>query len=286
MDLKHELSTKGYAIVKNVLNREQITQARQYFDDWLTANPQLKALHPVIDPHGIFKYGEVGHQRHAWYIRTLDAVQQPFREIWGTDKLVVGFDGCCWIPSDTKKADAIWTHTDQAPNSKGFHCVQSFVSLTNNKARTLVVYEGSHLLHEPYMTQNGIKGTKNWHMIDHAYLSTIAHTKRTLNVDAGDMVLWDSRTFHQNQYGGDTDEERIVQYVCFLPKRHPKNTAKMTEKRLKYFNERRTTSHWAYPITVNGKQPQNYGNPNLVVDYDALIKPDLSEFEEKIKLII
>ena len=34
----------------------------------------------------------------------------------------------------------------------------------------------------------------------------------------------------------------------------------MQKKRRNYFNNRRTTSHWAYPIRVNGLQAQTYGN--------------------------
>jgi len=112
------------------------------------------------------------------------------------------------------------------------------------------------------MTDNGITGSKNWEKIDKKMLRSISSTKRVLHVKAGSMVFWDSRTFHQNQYGR-VGEERIVQYISMLPKFDPKNTPKMTEKRKKYFKERRTTSHWAYPIIVNGKLPQTYGNKSF-----------------------
>ena len=231
--LRETLNTQGYAVVENVLNEAQIAEATGYFRNWLSSNPQLTTNHARIDPHGIFKFGEVGHQRHAWYIKTLDAVQEKFREIWETNQLVTGFDGSCWIPSDYAGKDKIWTHTDQAADTKGFNCVQGFVALTSNEERTLVVYEGSHLLHERYMEEKNITGKKNWLLIDHTYLATIAEQKRVLKVKAGSLVLWDSRTFHQNQYGK-PGEERIVQYVCFLPKYNKLNTKKMSEKRAKY----------------------------------------------------
>ena len=181
--------------------------------------------------------------------------------------------------------DKIWTHTDQAADTKGFNCVQGFVALTSNEERTLVVYEGSHLLHERYMKEKNITGKKNWLLIDHTYLATIAEKKRVLKVKAGSLVLWDSRTFHQNQYGK-PGEERIVQYVCFLPKNNKLNTKKMSEKRMKYFQERRTTSHWPYPLHVNGKQPQTFGNDTLLIDYEKLVPPILDDLEEKIKMIV
>lgn len=284
---KESLATKGYAIIENCISAEQVVVAKQYFSEWLTNNPELAQKHNKIDPHGIFKYGQVGHQRHAWYLKTLEEVQAPFRAIWDTTELTTGFDGSCWIKSDYKRKlkEPIWTHTDQAPNTKGLACVQGFVALTSNKERSLVVYEGSHLLHETYMAEKNIKGTKNWLLIDHAYLARIAHTRKVLEVSAGSLVLWDSRTFHQNQYG-EMGEERIVQYVCFLPKQHAKNTVTQQKKRLKYFEERRTTSHWPYTLHVNGLQPRTFGNTDLLIDYSQLVAPILADLEEKIHKLL
>ena len=293
---KESLRINGYAVIENVLTADEVATAKQYFQDWLENTPELKEKHAKIHPHGIFKFAEVGHQRHAWYIKTLDQVQAPFKAIWSCDELTTGFDGSCWMKSDCNKRDTIWTHTDQAPDTKGLACVQGFVALTSNKERTLVVYEGSHLLHEAYMLEKEITGKKNWLLIDKDYLARIADKKRALVVPAGSLVLWDSRTFHQNQYGTSAagtstagtsaGEERIVQYVSFLPKKHPQNTAAQQKKRLKYYNERRTTSHWAYPLNVNGLQPQAYGNPDMLIDYSKLNPPNLSDLEDKINLLL
>ena len=277
LQAKADLALQGYAILENVLTPQQVATATQYFKDWLAANPTLVENHKKNDPHGIFKFAEVGHQKHAWYLKTLPEVQLPFQVLWDTPDLTTGFDGSCWIPPLFNSRDSIWTHTDQAPDTKGLTCVQGFVALTSNTQRTLVVYEGSHLLHAPYMADHGITGKNNWLLIDHAYLASIAHRKKVLTVPAGSLVLWDSRTFHQNQYGT-PGEERLVQYVCFLPKQHPMNTPAMRKKRVKYFQERRTTSHWPYPLRVNGKQPQTYGDNTRAIDYAQLAPPDLTEF--------
>jgi hypothetical protein len=116
--------------------------------------------------------------------------------------------------------------------------------------------------------------------------------KRVLHVPAGALVLWDSRVFHQNQYGN-PGEERMVQYVCFLPKAHPKNTPSMQKKRMKYLIERRTTSHWPVPLRVNGLQPQVYGDESKKIDYEKLKQiqeetgvSDLSAYMEEIKKLI
>jgi hypothetical protein len=285
MKAKMELAAQGYAIIENVLSPAEVAIAKTSFYAWLEANPELKAKHRKIDPHGIFKYGGVGHQWHAWYIKTLPAVQAAFRVLWDTDALTTGFDGSCWLPSTFNGKDKIWTHTDQAPDTKGLVCVQGFVALTSNEERTLVVYEGSHLLHERYMQEKNLTGKKNWQLIEHEYLARIADKKRVLKVAAGSLVLWDSRTFHQNQYGA-VGEERIVQYVCFLPKAHKSNSKSQQAKRLKYYEDRRTTSHWPYPLSVNGLQPRTYGDKALLIDYTQLPAPQLDDLDAKIRLLL
>jgi hypothetical protein len=98
------------------------------------------------------------------------------------------------------------------------------------------------------------------------------------------MVFWDSRTFHQNQ--GKGNEERLFIYICMLPRNHPKNTKAQITKRQKYYKERRTTSHWPYPIHVNGKQPRTYGNTSMLIDYSKIIQPQLEDLEEEIQKLL
>lgn len=284
--IKQELAQNGYCIIPDILSTDEILHAKKLFYKWKESVPNLDSLHNIIDPHGIFKYHEVGHQEHAWYIRTRPTVIDIFKKLWNSDELIVSFDGSCYIPTEFSKKDNIWTHTDQAPNSKGLQCYQGFVSLTDNKERTFVVYEGSHNYHEQYFKEKNINNSKNWQLIDHEKLNEMQNSKKILNVSAGSLVLWDSRAFHQNQYGKANSEERIVQYVCYLPKTHPKNTKSQQIKRLKYLENRRTTSHWPSPINVNGKQPQTFGDDSKLIDYSKLPVPNLEPFADIIKTLI
>ena len=284
-DVQKSLKEKGYAVVKNVLTPDEIKRAREMFDEWRASVPNLDKQHNIVDPHGIYKHHEVGHQRHAWFVRTRRNVQEVFKKLWHTDELVVSFDGSCYIDKECRKKDNCWTHTDQAPNSVGLKCIQGFVALTENKERTLVVYEGTHLEHEKYFKENGIKGTKNWFKFDEHYITSLKARRRVLHVPAGALVLWESRTYHQNQYGN-PGEERLVQYVSYLPKNNPKNNEKMQKKRRDYFDTRRTTSHWAYPISVNAKQPQTYGDKSREIDYSLLPSPDLSDMMPEIEKLL
>lgn len=279
------LKTHGYVVVPNVLSSTEIEFATSSFHTWRTSVHNLDVQHVQIHQHGAYKYHQVGHQYHAWYIRTNPNVIRAFQTLWKTTELVTSFDGTCYIPETWHKRDTIWTHTDQAPIVKGNVCYQGFVSLTSNKERTFVVYDGSHIQHEEYFHTRSNSSKVNWQKIDKTWLHEHYDKKRVLHVNAGDLVIWDSRTFHQNQYGR-VPEERIVQYVCFLPKQSPKNTVKMQKKRLEYFQERRTTSHWPYPIRVNTKQPNTYGNKTRYIDYTTLPEIDLGNLEPKIQMLL
>ena len=254
-----DLEEKGYAVVKGVLSEEKVQTASKLFYEWINEVPKQDTFYGMI---------KEGHQKHNWFIKTDPDVQAVFKKLWNTDDLVTGFDGTCWIPRSYNAIDTCWTHTDQAAAKKGLHCVQGFVSLTANTERTFVAYEGSHLLHETYMKDRGLTGARNWRLIDPEYLKDLKRV--VVKVNAGDMVLWDSRTFHQSQYG--TNEERLVQYVCFLPRNHEGNTPGQQRQRLKYFKNRRTTTHWPYPLCVNPKE--------------LFLDADLSEYEQRIKCII
>ena len=283
--IKKELTNNGYIVIENILNKEEIDYCRDEFFKWKSNINDHDYLHNLIDPHGIYKYFKVGHTRYAWFIRTHVKVQEVFKKIWETDELVVSFDGSCYLNNKINKVDNCWTHTDQASNCSELKCYQGLVSLTDNIDRTLVVYEGSNNLHKKYFEERNITNSRNWNKICPKYLESIKDCKRVLNIKAGSLVLWDSRTFHQNQYGK-LQEERLVQYICFLPKKNKNNSEKMREKRLKYFDEQRTTSHWPYPIKVNGLQPQRYGDTKRVIDYSNIPNNNLEDYMEKILKII
>lgn len=286
--IKYNLDTFGYCIIPNSLDPNEIFQAKEMFYDWIDSIPNFDFIHNKINPHNILKYHQVGHQEFAWYLRTKPQIIQIFADLWNTtiNNLVVSFDGACYIKQNNSKFNTkCWTHTDQSPKQKGLVCYQSFISLTDNIYNTLIVYEGSHKLHKEYFKSiNKENDSKNWHIIQKSFLDSIKHTKKILNVPKGSLVIWDSRTFHQNIHSN--KEERIVQYISMLPKNHSKNTPSQQKKRLKYFNQLRTTSHWPYTIKVNSLQPQTYGNSELLIDYSKLSKPNLNNYLNTIKNLI
>ena len=295
-EASQDLEEKGYCVVRNVLRREEVEKTKKLFFEWYNSIPGLKDL---PRPHGIFKHHEVSHQKFAWYVKTNRRVRDLFGKLLKVkdtqNDLVTSFDGCCYMEKGFQKVDTNWTHTDQS--SSIFECIQGFVALTKNKKRTLIVYEGSHKKHaetvqasKDHCIRLGKTIKSNWHIATPDSLEKMAHSKRCLELSPGDVALWDSRTFHQNEYGlfGEEEEveERLIQYTSYKRKHDPGNTLCEQKKRRKYFLDKRVTSHTAYKLKVNGLQPQTYGNDSRLIDYSLLSKPDLTEYQGEIDRIL
>lgn len=286
---KSHMEEHGYAIIPSVLNEREISEYISLFRTWFK-DEEVNNFHKYMSNNGIFKYFEAGHQRFAWNLRTNPVILRIFEALWDTDELVCSFDGCCYFPKEYNKEPSYWTHTDQSPKKKGMHCIQSYVSLTDNDHRTLVVYDGSHKLHEHYFMSRGIDTDSDWHVLDKTFVKSIKHTEKTLHVKKGDMVIWDSRTFHQNTCGvPDCNEERLVQYLCYLPKNSENNNEEQTLLRKMCFNKKIMTSHWPYPIIPVNKQPTwlyAYHNIDYRIDYKRVGRPNLEDLLPEIEKLL
>lgn len=290
--IKYELRTNGYVLIPDVLSKGEVTEYKADFHNLMEKNAHIAELHPRTGVHGIFKYGPFAQSLMRSKIVTNEKVIGVFADLYGTKNLVVGQDGCAYIPPEAKAiAKSVWTHVDQAPSSydavedeasmtltneyeNGKKCIQGFVALTENKERTFRIYPKSHVETRKWFLRAGITGTKNWHKLTRDELEGKEYID--LHVRAGSVVLWDSRSWHQGTNSA-VGEERLVVYVCMLPRENPLNTAKQAEKRLKYFAEKRITSHWPYTVHVNGDQPQNYGDKTMMIDYERVVYDELPE---------
>ena len=292
-EIKYHLDKDGYVVVPNVLNKDEVEEYKTEFFKWFNNAPGLKEYHAKHETNGIFKFYEVAHQRFAWLVRTNPKVVDIFKSIWETDDLVTSFDGACYYPEEFSGDANYWIHTDQSSRKVGRHCVQSFVSFTENVDRTFVLYHGSHYLHQDYFNLTGIDTTNDWCVLEPEYLRGLQYRQKHLHVKPGSLVLWDSRVFHQNTCGPpDCHEERLVQYVCYLPRNHEKNTEVEHDKRRNCFLQRINTSHWPYPVREVPRLPTWLGSDNLseyVENYNKFCEmgdPYIDDLREKIEKLL
>lgn len=171
------------------------------------------------------------------------------------------FDGANWTENGRRPPEGFWLHCDQAPaqtrratNVHGVECVQGFVNLydTDKDDATLVVLPKSHLLYEEYFKKFPSSRPKDsWQRIlrRDAYQFFVDRGCRPFRVPvkAGSLVLWDSRVQHQGVESirgrKNPGRHRVVGYVCMMPRRFAVNQ-QVLEKKVQFFLEGRTCSHW------------------------------------------
>ena len=102
-----ELKEKGYTIIRGVINKDEVNATKKKVYSWQKTIPNHDWIHSQIDPHGIYKYHNVGHTDFAWYLRTHPKILEIFKFIWNTEELIVSYDGSCWIPEKCNKTDKI-----------------------------------------------------------------------------------------------------------------------------------------------------------------------------------
>lgn len=286
------LNRDGYVVIPNVLSQEKVEECLALTKAWREQIPNHDRDYQQITTHGIYKWHQAGQQRHSWLIRTDPAVKRIWADVWNVspDNLIVSFDGHGYMSEALQPiSKKIWTHVDQDPGL-GFErtCVQGLVALTSNKSKTLVVYERSHVedFERHFTAIPPTKKGTTWNLIDRGYLELIKEKKRVLGVPAGAMVLWDSRTFHQNNCGSG-NEVREVQYVCFMPKNANYSKA-VKSKRMRAFSALATTNHFPYVCKSNALQPREYFNSPSPpqIDYDLLSPPELGDLMPEILKLI
>jgi len=174
---------------------------------------------------GILNGRGVGHSDFLWAVRELPNVVQAFATVWGTADLVSSFDGAnvfrpyAWPPASTEVSAAVgmassssppsartkggWWHVDQGPGKCGArHAVQGLLSLFDQGEATggLCVVPGSHTRHAELcaLAMAGSSSGRDFVPIPALLEGFNAMPRRLVPCKAGDLVLWDSRTFHCN----------------------------------------------------------------------------------------
>jgi hypothetical protein len=256
-------STSGYAIYDCF----DLSTCDSYLSEFLEWR---SVVNPTVPPHGVIKHYQIGHIPVSWKLRTHPFVYRPFQKLLQTTDLVTSFDGWGYLPKGTDRKNKPWLHIDQEPKDLDFKCVQGLVALTSNDHATFQCVPGSQNHVKAYFQLKPSKyPSKRWQKIDLDDLNQTLGLDlkvETVRLQKGQLLIWDSRLIHQNAY--DPKEERAVFYVSYRSRKGLSST--QAAKRISAFNQKRTTSHWAYPIELNGLQPQVWGDNTKLIDYNRL----------------
>jgi hypothetical protein len=262
--LLNGLQKYGVAVIKNVIDEETAIRLA----DQIKFIPGIENFQKT---NGIIKQYKVGHWQPVWIARLL--TEFVWRNLWDNrvhKGLITSFDGI-GFQSKKKIHKQNWFHTDE------------------QRGRPNETYQGSLQVSKRQEGNQGfafippdLVDHKDWD--DGSHFNVLPQEEQNKNiwivpkVDIGDMLIWNSKIFHQNIPNPEPNYERIVIFICMVPRVRLNNNN--ANKRLKYFKERRTTSHWPHTVRVNSLQPQHYGDRSKIIDYDRLDVPMIDSCEE------
>jgi|HubBroStandDraft_1064217.scaffolds.fasta_scaffold28910_2 hypothetical protein len=283
------LHEHGYAVIAGALAPAECAQALSltwdYLEglgtgvdrrDWTTWGDDRwpTAVHGGILPgHGI------GHSAAQWFIRGAPAVKQTFAAIWDDEDLLVSFDGMAlWRPWALNPAwktnrGGSWLHIDQHPITRpGMQCVQGLVNLLPTSPATggNVLIPGSHRaferIPEVYPQRLGRVPVDVDHFRFPADDPLLAGTPPIMcHLEAGDILLWDSRTIHCSSSGLEPPEAkpelmRAISLICMMPKRL--TPSKVLEQRKRAVERVISTTNWTDRFINADQFPQILAEPN------------------------
>ena len=266
------LEEEGFVVFANALSSTEATLAMTYLWDYLEElgtgidrtdrttwgdDRWPTAVHGGILP----SYG-IGHSHAQWYIRDIEGVKRSFAAVWDTDDLLTSFDGVTiWRPWTYNEAwrtnlGNSWLHIDQHPLGRpGKHCVQGLVNLIPTSAATggNVVVPKSHRLFEEIPNLYAERLARIHPSIDHFRFPNddpqLAHTQPIMaHMEAGDLLLWDSRTIHCSSPGierpeNDTDLLRAASLICMMPR--SKSNSETIAQRKTAVTQLTSTTNWS-----------------------------------------
>ncbi len=245
-------------------------------NDWTTWDDDRW---PTSVHGGILPGIGIGHSAAQWFIRSVPAVKKAFAAVWGDDDLLVSFDGMAlWRPWALKESwktnrGGSWLHIDQHPITRpGQQCVQGLVSLlpTSPKTGGNVLIPGSHKtfakIPELYPARLGRVPLGVDHFRFPSDDPLLCETPPIMShLEAGDLLLWDSRTIHCS--GGSMEAPleapelmRAVSLVCMMPRRL--TPPKVLEQRKRAVENVISTTNWTDRFINADKFPQILMEPH------------------------
>jgi len=275
-------------------------------------------------PNGLIGGRGISQSAFMWYCRTLPSVIAAFQTIWPNTNndtednnnnnnnknqkkqpLLVSFDGAGAFRPPEVNPDWLtlggWYHVDQnGYNKHGRHSVQGLLNMYESGPQDggLVVWPRSHSQFDAIFAKYTDLCSKNArdfvrffskHHMWKEELSDPSFFPIKICLNAGDFVMWDSRTIHCNQPASIVSDltktpikrlRRLVAYICMTPCRMVTDP-KVLEYRVIASRNGLGTTHW--PHEFNEKYllqdpPSNFRPIKFTDIHKSLIAGDPKEF--------
>jgi ectoine hydroxylase-related dioxygenase (phytanoyl-CoA dioxygenase family) len=280
-DITRVIEEYGVCILKNVLNEQECQgivdgMVKTFQDITVDLRPRfefskssswktLEHLFPIRSM--LYQHWGLGHAQFVWDVRCNPKVINAFATIWGTNDLLVSFDGIAFhLPperSGKRFVDKDAYHVDQSFTRCYPDCIQGWINGfdTNEGDATIKLLVGSHKHFQEFGTVNNITSPDDWHVIkDIDFYLQKGCIEHRVTCPKGSLVLWDSRTVHFGASALKTRAKpncRAVVYLCYTPKSRINETKR--QKKISYFENLRMTSHWPHNPKLFPVHPRTYG---------------------------
>jgi len=284
----------GYVVIRNIIDDSKVEELRNDVYSWCENHPSSKEHFKRDNPEswrspflgdprtGIVWASGAGQADHMWKIRGEERVQEAFKRIWKTDRLLTSFDVFNlfrpWGYDKGWRTKGGWFHVDQNgnnPDRQGFQCVQGLVNLYDADETTggLTVIPKSHLQFHEMFTRLKISA-RGGDFVPIHFMDPVLkppYVKKFVNAKAGDLCLWDSRTVHCNSPGITPSIKpvegwrllRICLYVCMTP--FEKASKEVLNKREKAYQTYCGSSHWPHLYAPRPCRQTKEGQWNTVL---------------------
>lgn len=221
----------------------------------------------------------------AWAVRGLPKVRQCFAFIWRTNDLIVSMDSViAWRPWGLDEAWRPQTeglHIDQNPFLKPrLECVQGMLPLLDVTAATggLEVVPRSHTDEAREVLKRHYKWAGDWCPLSSG--CPLPARPVLLLAEAGDLILWDSRTVHGGKVGtgaasgGETQLARLSVAVAMTPRERASD--KVLDLRRAGFASGESFNHCPHEAgtssgTIKRKLPRACARAQLTEQQQALL---------------
>lgn len=262
-----------WSSIEKITENFDVPMKRDDVSSW-QSYPKLFPLHSML----IQRFGLTSAQ-YYWDLRQNESICDVFAKIWDVKRndLLVSFDGISLhlAPEKTGRgwfSGTNWLHTDLSP-MRDEKCIQSF--LTANEIRagdaTLAFLEGSHIHHPKLHSVLGVNEKDDWYKLTKEqtvyFTNELDCPRKCIKCPAGSLVLWASSTVHSGMEplkSRPIENERCIIYLCYTER--SRASAANLKKKIKAFEEKRTTSHWPHRPKLFPVHPRTYGaqEPNVV----------------------
>ncbi|XP_062569438.1 uncharacterized protein LOC134231494 [Saccostrea cucullata] len=289
--MRQELQENGYAVIPNLLTSEECDRLTSQFRDWVAEFDD--SYIPLQKKSSVIQSYRCGHFEPSWEVRL--RAKKIFQEVWGTEKLLSSIDGIAISKPPENKREyrdihKDWLHLDQGIRREGLHAYQGAVYLEEQTRDDYCfrVLSKSHLYHSEFFKTfpNAVTKTEctDFYKLNNNekdFFFKNGCTFECVPVPKGGIVLWDSRTVHDNtppvSERPNHDRWRFVVFVSMTPAIWAGE--KDIEFKQDVYRRMLLTSHWSSQGLKTFKE-YKVGNwkkrANISIDY----LPDIARKQE------